>query len=164
MNPPVLALDVGGTKLAAGLVSADGEVTALRRVATPLGSQQLVFDTLVELAEAVLHEAGSPVRQGIGVASTRRPGPASRSALASNNGIPSCPFARAASDSVGGRLILDGHLVGGGTGNAGRIGHVVVDRHLRVPYGRRLEVLASGLRAQASPIGAAALVHHGDAY
>ncbi len=68
MSPPVLALDVGGTKLTAGLVTADGEVSIVRRAATPVGSPRLVFDVLVDLAEAVFHEAGSPALQGVGVA------------------------------------------------------------------------------------------------
>ena len=50
----VLAIDIGGTKLAAGVVSPSGEVLAYRRVATPRERDaEGLFDTVARLAGAV---------------------------------------------------------------------------------------------------------------
>jgi glucokinase len=305
---PVLAIDVGGTKLAAGLVTADGAVTVAQRIPTPTGrGPEIIWNALTELADAVLAEAGSPALQGIGVGcggpmewpagrvtplnmpdwqdfplrerlQKRHPGLTVRL----HNDAPCFTAAEhwvgagrgsefmmgmVVSTGVGGGLILGGRLVDGGTGNAGHIGHVVVDpvgpvcncggigclqavargpavvewarqhgwvagadaagpelaasaragdpvaasalalagtavgvaissvaalldldlvvvggglaesgevlfgplrraveRHLCVPYGKRLEVLPSGVGQHAGLVGAAALVHRGDAY
>jgi glucokinase len=290
MTSPVLALDVGGTKLSAALVAADGEVTFARRVPTPAAAEAL-FAALVDVVDGVICDAGSPALQGIGVSlagwdelplreglEERHPGIAVRVRnegvcfavaehwLGAGSGSANLLGMLIGSD-VGGGLILDGRLIDGGTGNAGQIGHVVVDpvgpvcscggigclqaiargpnvvawardhgwvaagsaaepelaasaragdpvasaalalagtavgiviasaaalldldlvvvggglaesgdvlfgplrraveRHLCVPYGKRLEVLASGIGAHAGLVGAAALVHRGDAY
>jgi glucokinase len=65
-------------------------------------------------------------------------------------------------------LDLDLVVVGGGLAESGEafFGPLrrTVERHLCVPYGRRVEVLPSGLGRQAGLIGAAALIHRGDRY
>ncbi|MDX6229800.1 MAG: glucokinase [Frankiales bacterium] len=70
--------------------------------------------------------------------------------------------------SVAALLDLDVVVVGGGLADSGEIlfGPMrrAVERHLRVPYGKRLEVLHSGCGRQASLVGAAALVLRGDDY
>lgn len=60
IGAPVLGLDVGGTKLAAGIVSVDGELLASAREPTVLddGPRRIV-DRLVELGKRVMDEAGT---------------------------------------------------------------------------------------------------------
>ncbi|GAA3111707.1 hypothetical protein GCM10020001_033020 [Nonomuraea salmonea] len=54
----ILAIDVGGTKLAAGLVSRDGTVTGSRRVATPQGADaETLWRTLIALVEPLAGHA-----------------------------------------------------------------------------------------------------------
>jgi glucokinase len=68
MDSPVLGIDVGGTKLAAGVVGADGRVLSYVRDATPtnLGGEGLL-DFLLRLARRALDESNSqPVAVGIG--------------------------------------------------------------------------------------------------
>jgi glucokinase len=69
--------------------------------------------------------------------------------------------------SVAALLDLDLVVVGGSLADSGEIlfGPMrrAVERHLRVPYGKRLEVLQSGCGRHAALVGAAALVLHGDA-
>ena len=56
----ILALDVGGTKLATGLVSPDGVVVAHDRVATPQGADAAVlWDAVVALVDGLLARTGS---------------------------------------------------------------------------------------------------------
>ncbi len=63
----VLAIDVGGTKLASAVVTADGAVTAERRTPTPATSDpDQLFAALADLARASVAEAGAHV-DGIGV-------------------------------------------------------------------------------------------------
>jgi len=62
-------------------------------------------------------------------------------------------IAMVVSTGVGGGIVLDGRLLDGATGNAGHIGHVIVE-----PGGRRCECGASGcLEAEASGSAVAAL-------
>lgn len=67
--PPraVLAIDIGGTKLAAAVIRADGTIVSQRRAATgaPADAEAL-FDALERLCQATLREAGSAV-EWIGV-------------------------------------------------------------------------------------------------
>jgi glucokinase len=167
---PALAVDVGGTKLAAGLVEPAGRVLSWSQVATPhdLDAQQL-WRTLDTLITGVLHDAdvtpadlagcgcgcGGPMEWPSGVVSPLnipawRDFPL-RSRLAErldgivvrvhNDAI--CLVAAehwrgagrgrdnvlgmVVSTGVGGGLVLDGRLIEGASGNAGHIGHVVVD-------------------------------------
>lgn len=167
---PALAVDIGGTKLAAGLVEPAGRVLVWSQVPTPhdLDGEQL-WRTLDTLITGVLHDAdvtpadlagcgcgcGGPMKWPSGVVSPLnipawRDFPL-RSRLAErlhglevrvhNDAI--CLVAAehwrgagrgrdnvlgmVVSTGVGGGLVLDGRLVAGASGNAGHIGHVVVD-------------------------------------
>mgnify|MGYP001057097949 CR=1 FL=1 len=54
MSGTVLGLDIGGTKIAAGLVDADGEVTGLTSAATPIeGGQPAIVAGVLRLAQEV---------------------------------------------------------------------------------------------------------------
>ncbi|HUI04584.1 MAG TPA: ROK family protein, partial [Acidimicrobiales bacterium] len=56
-----LAVDVGGTKLAAGLVTEAGELHRAKRVATPVTDDpEALFVALAALVDDVLGRAGAP--------------------------------------------------------------------------------------------------------
>ncbi|WP_312888426.1 ROK family protein [Nonomuraea rhodomycinica] len=193
----ILAIDVGGTKLAAGLVGHDGAVLAARRVATPQGADaETLWKTLSGLVESLvapgaLVSARGPLTGAFdgsveftgpveGVGAVGFPGPVEgvgvgcggpmrwpagevsplnipgwrgfplRARLAER--FPGVPvrlhndavcvavaehwrgagqgtrdmLGMVVSTGVGGGLVLGGRLMDGGTGNAGHIGHVVV--------------------------------------
>ena len=167
---PVLAVDIGGTKLAAGLVEPAGRVLTWAQTPTPreLDAEQL-WRTLCALIERVIDAAdvgsgdlagvgcgcGGPMEWPAGLVSplnipSWRAFPL-RSRLAElfpglpvrvhNDAI--CLVAgehwrgagrgrdnvlgMVVSTGVGGGLVLDGRLIEGASGNAGHIGHVVVD-------------------------------------
>jgi glucokinase len=70
---PILAIDIGGTKLAAGIVDGDGELVEQRRAPTPAGSDaEALFAAVVALVDALpAHEAvaigvgcGGPMTRG----------------------------------------------------------------------------------------------------
>jgi glucokinase len=167
---PVLAVDIGGTKLAAGLVEPAGRVLSWAQVPTPVGlDAEQLWRTLDALMTQVMENAdvtpaglagcgcgcGGPMEWPSGVVSPLnipawRDFPL-RSRLAErlggievrvhNDAI--CLVAgehwrgagrgrdnvlgMVVSTGVGGGLILDGRLIEGASGNAGHIGHVVVD-------------------------------------
>jgi glucokinase len=167
---PVLAIDVGGTKLAAGLVEPGGRVLTWTQVPTPAGlDAEQLWRTLDALITSVLEGAGvttaelagcgcgcgGPMEWPSGVVSPLNiPGwrrfPL-RSRLAERLGGTTvrvhndaiCMVAAehwrgagrgrdnvlgmVVSTGVGGGLVLDGQLIRGASGNAGHIGHVVVD-------------------------------------
>lgn len=158
----ILAIDVGGTKMAAALVSLDGQLTGTRRVATPQDADaETLWKTLAGLiepfgaAEGVGVGCGGPMTWPDGEVSPlnipgwrgfplrarlaeRFPG---RPVHIHNDAI--CVAAAehwrgagrghdnmlgmVVSTGVGGGLILGGHLINGGTGNAGHIGHIIVE-------------------------------------
>ena len=65
----MLGLDIGGTKLAAGVISQDGRMLASERLVTPpVSSGDALFQVLEDLCRRVLKEAGTDVI-GIGVGS-----------------------------------------------------------------------------------------------
>lgn len=69
----VLALDIGGTKLAAGVARDDGVLLARAQTPTPPDDGELVYRTLVDLARAQLTAAGVPVLAvGVGCAGPMR--------------------------------------------------------------------------------------------
>ncbi|MFI7466254.1 ROK family protein [Nonomuraea sp. NPDC049646] len=159
----ILAIDVGGTKMAAGLVAPDGTVITSRRAATPQNADAetlwhtltTLIDPLSERAEGVGVGCGGPMTWPDGeVSPLNIPGWRGfplRARLAGR--FPGLPvrlhndaiclaiaehwqgagrgsadmLGMVVSTGVGGGLILGGRLVNGGTGNAGHIGHVVVE-------------------------------------
>jgi glucokinase len=168
---PAVAIDIGGTKIAIGVVEAGGRLIASARTGTPreLDAEQL-WRTLDALASQVLATAGLAGPQALSGVGCGCGGPMEwpagkvsplnipawrsfplRDRLAERFcGLPVrlhndaiCMAAgehwrgagrgrkdmlgMVVSTGVGGGLVLDGRLVNGATGNAGHIGHVVVD-------------------------------------
>jgi glucokinase len=164
---PVLAIDIGGTKLAAGLVDPGGLLRNRREVPsqpTVAGKGEALWGTLVELIETVCGDelprgigvgCGGPMRWPQGVVSPLNipawrdfplrvrlaelyPGATVRLA---NDAIAMAVgehwrgvgvgarnlLGVVVSTGVGGGLVLDGRVCFGESGNAGHLGHVVVD-------------------------------------
>jgi glucokinase len=189
-----LAIDIGGTKLTAARVTADGEVHDARTVptagpASPAGADaEALWRRLVELVDGV--RRGDEVVCGVGCGGPMRPGGVAvsplnipawrdfplRDRLAGHLGIPVAVdndakalalgegwrgaargardyIAMVVSTGVGGGIVLDGRLLDGAAGNAGHIGHVIVE-----PGGRRCGCGAQGcLEAEASGTAIAAV-------
>src|SRR6266508_4656901 len=135
----VLAVDVGGTKLAAAVVAADGTIPARAQVGTPTSTDpSVVAGAVRRLLDDVLAAASAR-----GMAERRVAlgeywqGKAGGSAL----------LGMVVSTGVGGGLVVDGRVYFGGTGNAGHVGHLVVDLDgERCACGGRgcVETMASG--------------------
>lgn len=191
-----LALDIGGTKLAAALVTPDGTILASSRhqAPTPVGSDaEHLFAAVVSLLQMVIAAmpadadlavcgvgAGGPMGAGgdqvspLNIAAWRRfP---LRGRLERHLGLPTLVdndakalalgegwrgaarghrsyLAMVVSTGVGGGLVLDGRLLQGAGGNAGHIGHVIVEPEGRscVCGGRGcLEAEVSGPAVQAA--------------
>jgi glucokinase len=157
---PVLALDVGGTKLAAALVDDDGAVRRAARVPTPAQPWPAVQQLLREVrggerVDGVGAGCGGPMLWPAGVVS-----PVNLTAWQAfplrdrlRDLFPGVPvrlhndavcvavaehwrgagvgvddlLGMVVSTGVGGGLVLGGRLVDGPSGNAGHIGHVVVE-------------------------------------
>jgi glucokinase len=160
-----VALDIGGTKIAAGLVDADGSLVHQATLPTPDGDAEAVWTVVDTLVTEALAEAGGHVR-GVGIASA---GPIDLPAgtvspinitewqdfpiverVSTLTGAPvrlggdglcmtlgerwrgagrgaQFLLGMVVSTGVGGGLVLDGAPYDGRTGNAGHVGHVVVD-------------------------------------
>jgi glucokinase len=185
----ILALDIGGTKLAAAAVRDDGHVSSMRRRPTPATEDpEALWRTVIELLDSVpgpfegvgVGCGGPMLPEGRAVSPLNIPAWRDfplRSRLEAWSGLPvevdndakaltvgewwggslrglSSVMAMVVSTGVGGGLVLDGRLVDGATGNAGHIGHVIVE-----PEGRRCgcgsrgcleaEIGGPSLRAQA---------------
>jgi glucokinase len=184
-GPVVLAVDIGGTKLASAVVDGSGSVLSRARVRTPrpAGADD-VFSALAAVVDEVRsRSARRPEACGVGcggpmLARGREVSPLNIPAwrgfplherLSDHLGLPvtidndakalalgegwlgaaqGCDnyLAMVVSTGVGGGIVLDGRLLDGAEGNAGHIGHVVVE-----PDGRRCACGASGcLEAEAS--------------
>ena len=186
-----LAIDIGGTKIAAGIVLNDGTFVVRRQIATPAGNEpEELFRSLIGLAEDVQAMAEQPVRViGVGCGGPMDRGGQNvsplnipawrefplRDRLAEHFALPTVVendakalalgegwlgaakesrnfAAMVVSTGVGGGIVLDGRLLHGRLGNAGHIGHLVVE-----PEGRRcvcgvrgcLEAEASGTAIEA---------------
>lgn len=214
----VLALDIGGTKLAAGLVTLDGQLvervtrpTRPSSVATAMSERtmvpraldgdggtspdqaELLWNDVAELIEGVRTSVGRDDRLvvcGCGCGGPMSPGgddvsPLNISAwrafplrarLRTLTGLPAFVdndgkalalgegwvgaavgyanyIAMVVSTGVGGGIVLDGRLLNGRLGNAGHIGHVIVQ-----PDGRKCGCGARGcLEAEASGTAIAAM-------
>jgi len=186
----VLAVDIGGTKLAAGRVDPSGALVARAAAPTPAGEAgaagdaagEDLFAALLDVVDQV--RAGDEAACGVGSGGPMAAGgeavsplniPAWRGfplrrrlaeatglatfvdndakALALGEGWVGAArgvtnfLAMVVSTGVGGGIVLDGRLLDGAAGNAGHIGHVVVqpDGHPCVCGGRGcLEAEASG--------------------
>ena len=168
---PALAIDIGGTKFATGLVEPGGRVISWAQTATPqeLDAEQL-WRTLDAMLTRVLTEADVDPATGLAGVGCGCGGPMEwpagkvsplnipawrafplRDRLAERfTGLPvrlhndaiclaagehwrgagrgrTTMLGIVVSTGVGGGLVLDGRLINGATGNAGHIGHVVVD-------------------------------------
>ena len=190
-GPVVLAVDVGGTKIEAGVVDGSGRILSDARVPTPETSDpEEVFDALGSAVVAVrTARPESPLICGVGCG-----GPMTlhgetvsplnipawrhfplRRRLSDEVGLPVVVdndakalalgegwlggaqgvtdyLAMVVSTGIGAGIVLDGHLLEGRTGNAGHIGHVVVEpdgRPCRCGGQGCLEAEASGLAIEA---------------
>ncbi|MEY2566474.1 MAG: glucokinase [Actinomycetota bacterium] len=182
-----LAIDIGGTKMAAGLVDGDGSVLE-RRTASTRGDVD--GDGLFSELAALLPDATRADVVGVGCGGPMAPGgeqvsplniPAwrgfpLRGRLAELTGLPVFVdndakalalgegwkgaaagidnfIAMVVSTGVGGGIVLDGRLLEGRLGNAGHIGHVVVEpdgRHCACGGRGCLEAEASGPNIRAA--------------
>lgn len=157
---PVLALDVGGTKLAAALVDDDGRLLRTSRVATPADPWPACLALLEQVGagspvDGVGVGCGGPMRWPEGVVSPLNMPSWREFPLRSRlgevyGGVPVrlhndavCVavgehwrgagrgvddlLGMVVSTGVGGGLVLGGRLVDGASGNAGHVGHLVVE-------------------------------------
>lgn len=165
MTAPILALDIGGTKIAAGLVDADGTLVRHEQRPTPHGDAESVWDAVAALLTDMRAAEGADV-SAVGVGSA---GPIDVPAgtvspinipqwrafpvvarVAETTGLPVrlggdglCMamgewwrgagrdarflLGMVVSTGIGGGLVLDGVPYHGRSGNAGHVGHVVVE-------------------------------------
>ncbi|HUR18029.1 MAG TPA: ROK family protein [Acidimicrobiales bacterium] len=161
----VLALDIGGTKLAAAVVGEGGEVARAVRIPTVKGDAEALFAAVIGAVEEV--RQGDEVACGVGCGGPMTFGPAGgekvsplnirawvdfplRRRLASATGLPvhldndakalalgegwmgaargvADYVAMVVSTGVGGGIVSGGRLLDGAGGNAGHIGHVIVE-------------------------------------
>lgn len=181
---PILAVDIGGTKLAAGRVDAGGRLLDRAQVPTPGpgdGDAEVWFGAIAEVVGKV--RRGDEVACGVGCGGPMAPGGEEvsplnvpqvrrfplRRRIAELTGLPTWVdndakalalgegwvgaaagvanfVGMVVSTGVGGGIVLDGRLLDGAAGNAGHIGHVIVE-----PDGRRCGCGARGcLEAEAS--------------
>lgn len=185
-----LAIDIGGTKIAVGVVTADGDLRERRVIPTPTdGDPEVLFTALCDLIEPLRPferfaacgvGVGGPMSAGglevspINIKAWRNFPLASR--LAAHIELPTRVdndakalalaeawigaavghrnfMAMVVSTGVGGGIVLDGRLLEGLAGNAGHVGHIVVD-----PDGHELPGHVRGvLEAEAS---GTAIAHH----
>jgi glucokinase len=193
----VLALDIGGTKLAAAVVGDDGSVLVEDRRPTAGADGEALFGAVTGLLGDVLERAAamgvdrsSLAALGVGCGGPMAPGGEQvsplnipqwrdfplRARLAEWSGLPTTVdndakalalgegwvgaakgvrdyLAMVVSTGVGGGIVLDRRLLDGAAGNAGHIGHVIVD-----PLGRPCACGARGcLEAQVSGSAIAAV-------
>jgi glucokinase len=160
-----LAIDIGGTKIAVGLVDDDGTLVHQAKLPTPDGDAEAIWAVIDSMVTEALAAAGGAVR-GVGVASAGPIDVPSGTVSPINitewhrfpivdrvSAIVDAPvrlggdglcmamgerwrgagrgaeflLGMVVSTGVGGGLVLDGAPYDGRTGNAGHVGHVVVD-------------------------------------
>lgn len=190
----MLAIDIGGTKMAAAVVDEDGAVRAVSQRPTPTGPAEEVWSALAAVVDEAMASmapgAPAPLACGVGsggpmarggetVTPLNIPGWQAfplRGRLAGKTGLRTWVdndakalalgegwlggarghrnyLAMVVSTGVGGGLVLDGALVEGESGNAGHVGHVIVEPGGRVcGCGARgcLEAEASGTAIRAA--------------
>jgi glucokinase len=164
----VLAVDIGGTKLAVGVVATDGRILDRHTVPTPRADGPDGADMLFGALAAAIDQLGDAVRSaravgvGCGGPMTGRGETVSplnipawrefplRARLTAHTGLPvtidndAKALARGegwvgaaagvrdyigmvVSTGIGGGIVLDGRLLDGAGGNAGHVGHVIVE-------------------------------------
>lgn len=196
LNPVVAAVDIGGTKLAAAVVTPDGDIVGGRTCPTRGDGPDGLFETLRQLIDSSIESSGlNPEVVGVGCGGPMAPSGVTVSPLnipqwrqfelhsrlvdafalpvhidndakALALGERWLGAARSVDDfialvvstGIGGGIVLDGRLLDGASGNAGHLGHVIVDPLGRpCPCGSRgcLEAQVSGSAILAST-GAAA--------
>jgi glucokinase len=186
LSRTVVALDVGGTKLAAAVIGDDGTMLSRRQVPTPAReAAQVLADAVVRVVTDAIEDAGGPP-DAVGIGSAGPIDPAAGTVSPINipawrgfplvevleRALPGRPVRLAGdghcmalgeywrghsasrallgmvvSTGVGGGIVLDGQVQAGPTGNAGHIGHMVIDpRGPDCPCGGRgcVEMYASG--------------------
>lgn len=185
MTERTLVLDIGGTKIAAGLVDPDGTLVRHEQRPTPDGDAEAVWAVAASLLTTMQAEADAPVT-AVGVASAGpvhipdgTVSPVNIAAwrdfpivarVADATGLPvrlggdalcmamgewwrgagrgaQFMLGMVVSTGIGGGLVLDGTPYHGRTGNAGHVGHVVVEPEgAPCPCGGRgcAETVASG--------------------
>jgi glucokinase len=160
-----LALDIGGTKIAAGLVDVEGALVHHAKLPTPDGDAEAVWTVVDSLVTEAMATAGGRV-SGVGISSAGPidlpAGTVSPINIIEWQGFPIVErvstltggpvrlggdglcmalgerwhgagrgaqflLGMVVSTGVGGGLVLDGAPYDGRTGNAGHVGHVVVD-------------------------------------
>lgn len=160
-----LALDIGGTKIAVGLVDADGELIHHAQLPTPRTGAEAIWAVTATLVDEAMATATDEV-DGVGIASagpidlpTGTVSPINVTAwqrfpiverVQAATGLPvrlggdglcmalgerwrgagrdaQFLLGMVVSTGVGGGLVLDGAPYDGRTGNAGHVGHVVVE-------------------------------------
>jgi glucokinase len=165
MNGPgvALAIDIGGTKFAAGLVDRDGNLSWRDQVATPVSSDpEQLWDRLAELVKRApvvacqvcgIGSGGPMTSSGALISPLNIPAWRDfplRERIARLTGLPAYVdndakalalgegwtgatkglanyMAMVVSTGVGGGIVLDGRLLDGISGNAGHIGHMIVE-------------------------------------
>jgi glucokinase len=196
-----LAVDIGGSKIAAGLVTRDGDLVVHQRRETPATSDaEALFGVLETVVDGVMGSEGDGERAtasahtvvacGIGCGgpmdlTTGTVSPlnipawrdfALRGRVAAHTGLPTGLdndakalalaegwvgaargrrdfLAMVVSTGVGGGIVMGGRLMHGASGNAGHVGHVIVE-----PDGRQCPCGARGcLEAEASGTAIAAI-------
>lgn len=184
ISPIVAAVDIGGTKLAAAVVDADGEIIVEGTCPTEGEGPDGLFEVLRGLVDSVISDSGmEPEVVGVGCGGPMERGGLTvsplnipqwrkfplRARLGEEFGLPVFIdndakalalgerwlgaarsvdnfIALVVSTGIGGGIVLDGRLLDGASGNAGHLGHVIVD-----PLGRPCPCGARGcLEAQAS--------------
>ena len=187
-----LAIDIGGTKLAVGLVDRQGAIVA--RASGPAragGDAEALFSDLLRLIAGLDRRGATVCGVGCGGPMTRGGEAVSplnipawrgfplRSRLQEATGLPTSVdndakaltvgegwkgaaagqadfLGMVVSTGVGGGIVLDGRLLEGASGNAGHIGHVIVE-----PGGRRCACGGRGcLEAEASGTAIQAITGH----
>jgi len=100
----VIGVDVGGTKILAGVVEGDGTVREPHEVSTPTGSQDELVEALVESVRAVAVDGAAAVGFGIPARVDQRTG---RALGAVNIPLRDLPFRDVMSDRVGLPVAVD---------------------------------------------------------
>jgi glucokinase len=190
-NENLVAIDIGGTKMAAGIVTGDGQIIERgQRPTDARGTGDELFASLCELVDSLGWRVSGAVALGVGCGGpmTSRGEQVSpvnipawrgfplRARLAEYSRLPVFVdndakalalgegwkgaaigvddfVAMVVSTGVGGGIVLEGRLLDGAQGNAGHIGHVVVE-----PDGRLCACGGCGcLEAEASGTAIAAI-------